>query len=241
MKILAVDTATGRLSVAIVEDRRTLASGDVDAPGHHARHLIPLIQQVCTDASLSVERMDGLAVSIGPGSFTGLRVGLATMLAFRLIAERPLALVPTLEALAWTARDAGGILMPMLKARTGEVYWGCYRSDAGGVREQQPERVGTVAAAAEGMPAGTMVGGEGWTANRDEFRRLLHERTDIREAAPGLMTASAVAIGVLGAERLARGERAGTTVTPRYIQRPEAEVRWEARHAAQAAPAGDRG
>lgn len=68
--------------------------------------------------------LQGFAVSIGPGSFTGLRVGLATVLGFRAVLGTSIISVPTLEAMAWNLRDGQGVLVPVLKSRHNEVYWG---------------------------------------------------------------------------------------------------------------------
>ena len=80
MRILAVETATAWQSVAVVDGDRVMARADDDAAGAHARMLVPAIDRVLTSCGMALPDLDGLAVSIGPGSFTGLRVGLATMM-----------------------------------------------------------------------------------------------------------------------------------------------------------------
>src|SRR5215831_11130885 len=106
MKVLAVETATSWQSVAVLDDSRVLARYDQDAAGSHAKLLLPTIDRLLHETSLTLKQLDGLAVSIGPGSFTGLRVGLATLLGFRTITGLPMAIVPTLEGLAWNLRAA---------------------------------------------------------------------------------------------------------------------------------------
>ena len=81
--VLAIDTATVWQSVALLRGERVLALVEQDADGSHARSLMGAIDRVLRESSLSLKDLQGLAVSIGPGSFTGLRVGLATMLGFR--------------------------------------------------------------------------------------------------------------------------------------------------------------
>ena len=104
--VLAIDTATAWQSVALLRDERVLALAEQNAEGSHARSLMRAIDRVMKEAGLTLRDLKGLALSIGPGSFTGLRVGLATMLGFRSVLGTPLALVPTLEAMAWNLRGA---------------------------------------------------------------------------------------------------------------------------------------
>ena len=127
MKILAVDTATSYQSVAILEDEVVLAYVEQDAQGSHAKWLVLSIDTALRAAGLQLRNMNGLAVSIGPGSFTGLRVGLGTLLAFRTVLGTPLVAVPTLEAMAWNMRTTEGTICPILKSRKNEIYWAMYR------------------------------------------------------------------------------------------------------------------
>lgn len=234
MKVLAVDTATAWQSVAVLDGTEVLARADEDAEGAHAKRLVPAIDRVLASCGMTLTDLDGLAVSIGPGSFTGLRVGLATMLGFRMATGLPLAAVPTLEAMAWNLRGAELPLCPMLKARTGEVYWGLYqwRND-GTLQSLQDERVGAVGAVAQSIRGPVIVFGEGWRLHGKELRPLLAENAiDVREAPPAAGCPSAVSVGLAGLARLRRGDIAGRGVAPRYVQRAEADVVWERQGAA---------
>lgn len=231
MKILAVDTATSWQSVAVLDGTKVLARADEDAGWAHAKRLVPTVDRVLASCGMALADLDGLAVSIGPGSFTGLRVGLATMLGFRLATGLPLAAVPTLEAMAWNLRGAELPLCPMLKARTGEVYWGLYqwRND-GTLQPLQDERVGTVGTVAQSLRGFVIAFGDGWRAYGKELRAVCAEHAvDVREAPPAAGYPSAVSVGHAGLARLLRGDIAGRGVAPRYVQRAEAEVVWERR------------
>ena len=118
--LLAIDTATAWQSVALLSGEKVLALVEQDADGSHARSLLGAIDRVLRETSITLKQLQSLAVSIGPGSFTGLRVGLATMLGFRAVLGLPIAPVPTLEAMAWNLRDAKGLLVPVLKSRHNE-------------------------------------------------------------------------------------------------------------------------
>ncbi len=127
MKILAVETATRCQSVAIVDDFQVLAQETHSDCASHASVLVPSIDRLLQSLTLSLKQLDGLAVSLGPGSFTGLRVGLSTMVGFRLATRLPLVTVSTLEAMAWNVKDESRQICPILKASRGEVYWALFR------------------------------------------------------------------------------------------------------------------
>lgn len=233
MKILAVETATAWQSVAVVEGDLVLARSDEDAAGSHARRLVPAIDRVLASSGMALSDMNGLAVSIGPGSFTGLRVGLATMTGFRAVTGLPLATVPTLEAMAWNLRGSQLPLLPVLRARSGEVYWAQYRwLPDGSLKQVREEQAGTLEALARSVQTPVLIFGEGWSLHRKELGRLLGSRlAEVEEAPPEHTRPSAVSVGRAGAERLRRGEVAGPGLSPRYVQRAEAEVVWERRGA----------
>ncbi len=229
MKILAVETATSWQSVAVMDGGTVLARADEDAAGSHARMLVPAIDRVLTSCGMALSDLDGLAVSIGPGSFTGLRVGLATMMGFRSVTGLLLAAVPTLEAMAWNLRGMEGLLCPVLRARTGEVYWAQYRwLPDGSLKQTQEERAGTLEALARSLSGPVTIFGDGWLLHQKELRVLLGTQAiDVREASPDVMHPSAVSVGLAGIARLERGDMAGPGLSPLYVQRAEAEVVWE--------------
>ncbi len=227
MKILAVETATSWQSVALLDGAHVLASSEEEAGGAHARRLLPTIDRLLLESGLALAALDGLATSIGPGSFTGLRVGLATMMGFRMTTGLPLAAVPTLEAMAWNVRRAERPLCPILKARTGAVYWAMYQwMTDGRLTQISEEQVGPLERLAKSIVGPTIVLGEGWLAHGEELRRLLGaDAHKAIEAPQEAMRASAVSVGLAGLERLARQELAPLGLSPRYVQQPEAELK----------------
>ena len=230
MKLLAIETATGCQSVALMDGSRVLARCDRDAAGHHAKYLVPAIDEVFKMAGCGLSDVQALAVSIGPGSFTGLRVGLATMMGFRMVTGLPLAVVPTLEAMAWNLRDSNETICPVLKSRTGEVYWALYRWQDTGLLRIGEEQVGPLEKLARAMTQPTTLYGEGWQTNRDELRRLFNSvEIPVKEGAADAMAASAVSVGLVGAEKIRQNDIAGHGIAPRYIQRAEAEIMMDRR------------
>lgn len=243
VKLLAVETATRRQSVAILDGTTVLGRSDEDVGRSHAKWLVPTIDRLLRSSGLALSGLDGFAVSIGPGSFTGLRVGLATLLGFRTVTGLPLVAVPTLEALAWNLPDEPRSLCPVLKAKTGEVYWACYRWEmAGPLTRLTEERVGPLESLARSVQEPLVMLGEGWSIYQNELRSLLGTGSSrFCEAPLEAMEASAVSVGLAGLARLARGEIARQGIAPLYVQRAEAEVNWQRRAAvAQLAHAGGR-
>lgn len=228
MKVLAVETATSWQSVAILDDSRVLARQDQDAAGSHARLLLPTIDRLFREAGLTLNQLDGLVVSIGPGSFTGLRVGLATLLGFRTISRLPLALVPTLEGMAWNFKGTSTLLCPVLNSRREELYWALFRWASDDVLERvMSEQVGTAAMLGKSLTGSVLVFGEGWTVEAPAIRASIHSSTNIIEAPDLAMKPSAVSIGLAGVARLKRGECAGIGIGPLYVQRTAAELKYE--------------
>lgn len=228
MKILAVDTATSWQSVAILDDQRIMARREQEAGVSHSKVLLPTIDQLFKDSGLSLNQLDGLVVSIGPGSFTGLRVGLATMLGFRTITGLPLAVVPTLEGMAWNLRGASMPLCPVLTGRRGEVYWAVFRwANDELVERMVEEQVGAPSTLGRILTEPTVMLGNGWEVEGAAIRAGLLKAVKLTTAPTHAMKPSAVSVGLAGIQRLRRGETAGLGTSPLYIQRSEAELKYE--------------
>ena len=224
--ILAVETATSRQSVAVLEEEQVLGYHSQDVMGSHTRLLIPTIDRLFSSLNLRVTDLTGLAVSVGPGSFTGLRVGLATLSGFQVALGLPLVAVPTLEAMAWNFRKASCPLCPILKARTGEVYWAQFRWEDGKLMRLMEDQVGNLEEFARSVSEQTLVFGEGWLANRDRLTELLGQFQ--KEAPQNAMVTSAVSVGLASLERFRVGDLEKPGLVPRYVQRSCAEMSWDA-------------
>lgn len=227
MKVLAVDTATVWQSVAILEDDKVLASCSQEARGTHAKFLLPTIDRLLRETGLSLNALDGLVVSSGPGSFTGLRVGLATLMGFRSITQLPLAMVPTLEGMAWNLRGRQTPLCPVLSSRRGELYWAIFQwTGVDRLERLVPERVGSPVRLGKELSGSVIMYGEGWETEKAAISGAFCQNVIVSEEVDH-MRPSAVSVGWAGIERLKRGDRVGVGVGPLYVQRPEAEVQYE--------------
>ena len=129
MKILAFDSSGLVASVAIVQDDNLIAEYTTNYKKTHSQTLLPMLDEVVRMTETDKKSFDLLAVAAGPGSFTGLRIGSATVKGLALAWDIPVVAVPTLEALAYNAWGSRRIICPIMDARRRQVYTGLYRFD----------------------------------------------------------------------------------------------------------------
>jgi tRNA threonylcarbamoyladenosine biosynthesis protein TsaB len=127
MKILAADTSTSINTVALCDDERIVAETIVDCGRLHSERLLATVDWVLAEAGIGIDQVDALAISIGPGSFTGVRVGVATWKGLALGKNLPLVPVPTLDAMTRLGAFSNGLVCPLLDARMKEVFGAVYR------------------------------------------------------------------------------------------------------------------
>ncbi len=229
MRILAVETATPQGSIALVDESKVL--GELQSPQGmtHAHWLMPAIDRLLQAASLSLEQLDGLAVSAGPGSFTGLRIGLSTVKGLALGSGKPVAAVPTLDALALAVGSCRRLLCAILDARKKEVYAAFFQPDEDGRLKRRtddlalaPERL------ADRIDQPVLFVGNGI----DPYRRVLSAALGRRAlfASGRYRYPRARVVAELARPRLARGQGdALEALEPRYVRPSEAEIRRQER------------
>ncbi len=126
MKILGIESAALVASVAIVENDSLLAEYSVNHKKTHSQTLLPMIDEIVKMTETDLNTLDAIAISGGPGSFTGLRIGSATAKGLGLALNVPLVHVPTVDAMAYTMYGFEGLICPILDAKRGQVYGGLY-------------------------------------------------------------------------------------------------------------------
>ena len=126
MRVLAIDSSGLTATVAVVEDEQTIAEYTVNYKKTHSQTLLPMIDEVKKMIDLDLSSIDAIAVSGGPGSFTGLRIGSATAKGLGLALGKPLIHVPTVDALAYNVYGCGDLICPIMDARRKQVYTGMY-------------------------------------------------------------------------------------------------------------------
>jgi tRNA threonylcarbamoyladenosine biosynthesis protein TsaB len=234
MRLLAVETSTPTGAVALLEDGRVVAESRLSVEGTHGGRLLATIDGLLGAAGWTVRGLDGLAIAVGPGSFTGLRIGISTVKGLAFATGTPLVAVPTLPALAWSLPFAAYPLCPVLDARKGEVYAGLFGTARGRLERLGPDRAVGPRALAEELagepgPAGRVIFlGDGVAIYGEVFTDILGEAACL--APPGFRLPSAVSVGALGMEALARGEVVDpAALTPIYLRPSEAELARERR------------
>lgn len=223
MAILALDTSTLTPSVAVTTaDGAVLAAATGD-PAEHSDRVLALCAAVLAEAGLAPGQLDAIAAGAGPGSFTGLRIGLATAKGLAYALRRPLWLASSLAALAWDLDAPDGALrVPVLDARRGELYAGFYRRHGDALVAAGPERVlppAELAAAIAAWGAGDVhLAGDALTVHAAALAALPYTR----HAAPITPPAAGVARAALAGDRVDRL----ATGAPAYIRPSEAEVKY---------------
>lgn len=132
MKLLSIDTSTDYLSVAVTDGAKVIARIHKKAPRSHSSLLMPTIAGALLRARTGLKKIDGFCIGVGPGSFTGLRIGVATVKGLAIVTGKPIVAVPTFDAIAMNAKRLPGVICPVLDARKAKVYASLYRSDGKG-------------------------------------------------------------------------------------------------------------
>jgi tRNA threonylcarbamoyladenosine biosynthesis protein TsaB len=223
--VLGIDTATRIASVGLVFEGRVLAEETSLAASNHAETLLPSILRVLELAQRSLAEVQGLGVSIGPGSFTGLRIALGTVKGFAYALKQKVVSVATLEALARTVTDWEGNICPVLDARKGEVYTALfYRNRDGQLKRLSADLVVSPREFFFQLEEPCSFLGDGL----ERYGDLLQERCGPK--ARLLPFAShhprGGVIASMGWERLRRREADDlSALVPRYVRRPDAEFK----------------
>lgn len=126
MKILGIDSSGLVASVAIVEDDRLVAEYNLQYKITHSQTLLPMLEEIRNRIHLDMQTIDAIAVAAGPGSFTGLRIGAATVKGLGLALGKPIIPVPTLEGMAYNCYGTDLLVCPLMDARRNQVYTGLY-------------------------------------------------------------------------------------------------------------------
>ena len=231
MTILAIDTATMVSSVAVATEERVLAELTAETRFTHSETLVANIEEVLRLADVKREDLSAVAASLGPGSFTGLRIGLAAAKAIAYALSIPLVGVPTLEVLAAAFPSPGAVIAPMIDAQKGNGYFALYQWTETGLECEKevsvasPQEIAAVIAEAKGPV--TLAG--------DFARKLMQKGVELPENAmlapiTHIMPRAAL-VAARAVVRLKNGEgKSPMELEPIYVRRSEAEVLWEKRH-----------
>jgi len=223
MRILALDTTTGSSSVALLENTRLLAEINAESALTHSARLLRAVDYLLKKNSLQIQDMDGFAVAAGPGSFTGIRIGLSTVKAFAFASRKSVAPVSSLAALALKLRETQGRLFcPFLDAKKGEVYTALFETQDGDLKEVIREGAYGPDAFLAGLPTHRVIHfiGNGVDVYRDKVLAYLKDKA--RFSVRSLFIGHEV--GLLGYDILKKGRGvSGEALEPLYYRKSQAE------------------
>jgi tRNA threonylcarbamoyladenosine biosynthesis protein TsaB len=227
MLVLAMDTATPRVSVALGRDGAVIGDVSLDGGRRHAEQLAPAIQYLCRELDVDLHQLAFVAVGLGPGLFTGLRVGLTTSRIMAQTLRIPMVGVPTLDLIAYPLRHTTRTVVSVVDARRHEVFYACYQPVPGGVQRDTDYQVGSPEILAGDLAARgeeALLAGDGAQRYATELEPL--DRVEL--AGPGAAAPSAGALVELASARYEREEFSPPdAIHPLYLRRSDAEIEWE--------------
>jgi tRNA threonylcarbamoyladenosine biosynthesis protein TsaB len=229
MNILAIETSTMLGGLALMDsDAGLVAEVRLNVKTTHSEGLLKNIDHILGLAGWGVDELDALAVAVGPGSFTGLRVGIGTVKGMAFARSTKVVGVPTLEAYAWSLPFSRYPVCPMLDARKKEVYAGVFdTSDGGSIKRLIPEAPVKPAILAKRLKdlGPVVLMGQGVEMYRMVFEDALGD--EARFAPLHLMVPSPAALAHAGLDRALRGDFDDpAALAPHYIRKSEAELNW---------------
>jgi tRNA threonylcarbamoyladenosine biosynthesis protein TsaB len=232
MLLLGIETATRRVGVVLAAEDGMLArvelGGYADSgPPRHAEQLAPAIEYCCNEVGTSLDHVSAIAVGVGPGLFTGLRVGVTTAKVLAQSLRVPMIPVPSLDLLAYPLRHARGLVVSAIDARRSEIYYALYRPVPGGVQRASEYEIGSaddLATELEARGEEALLCGDGALAYAKIFRDV--ERVEL--AGPAHAAPSLAALAELAVGRYQREEFCGADdVLPLYLRKSDAELAWD--------------
>lgn len=223
MLILALDTTTASGSVALLEETRLRAEMNAESGSSHSARLLRSVDELLRLNSLAIKDIDGFAVAAGPGSFTGIRIGLSTAKALAFASGKPVAPVSTLKALAFKLKDSQSRLVcPLLDARKGEIFAALFEYRAKGLEEIIPQAAYRPDRFFAGLPSHRVISfiGNGAEVFKEKIFAYLKDKARF----PSRSFFIGYEVGVLGYEILKSGRgKSGDELRPLYFRRSQAE------------------
>jgi tRNA threonylcarbamoyladenosine biosynthesis protein TsaB len=230
MKILGIDTSTRCGSVGLIHDQEVISEYHLNIPLTHSGRLLSAIDHLLKESGCPMEELDGWAISLGPGSFTGLRIGVSTVKGLAYATRKPVAGVSSLDVLASQISPTPYLICPILDARKGEVYTALYRYDKANFlnrrsdyQAMRPEDL------VKKIKEKVIFVGDGIKTYGDYLKHSLFSFALFPN--PFLHLPHGSAVARLGSELLHKGVFLDVEAfTPIYIRPSEAEIQWQEKH-----------
>ena len=225
MKILALETSAKAVSAAVTENGKVLCSGYQDTGLTHSRTLMPIVEHILKNTGLTMADMDAVAVAAGPGSFTGIRIGVAAAKGLAFAADKPAAGVSTLAAMARNVAFADGLVICAMDARRNQIYNALFEAKDGHLTRLTEDRAIALADLAEELradPRPKTVVGDG-AALCHAF--LTETGIACRMAPPHLLMQNAMSVAVEAEKLAAEGKLVSSQeLEPVYLRPAQADL-----------------
>lgn len=224
MKILALDTSAKAASAAVCENGKILAETFLNVKTTHSQTILPMCEAMLNTLGLTPGELDGFAVSVGPGSFTGLRIGISAVKGLAFAADKPCVGVSTLDALAQNCADFEGIICAVMDARCNQVYNALYEASGGTVRKLTEDRALLLADLLEELKSlkkMVLLVGDGADLC---YNRTKEQTIHWRLAAPAARFQRASSVALLAETAFAQGKtQTAGELLPVYLRLPQAQ------------------
>jgi tRNA threonylcarbamoyladenosine biosynthesis protein TsaB len=227
MLILGIETATEQVGVAIGGHEGIIATFEVAKGRRHAEILTSAIEFMCRQADIELREFGCIAVDVGPGLFTGMRVGLAAAKALAFALRIPMIGISSLDLLAFPCRHTDRVIVPVIDARKSEVFWAMYRQVPGGVQQVSPPTVGPVDDLVADLLARSQealcVGG-----GAERFRNEILDGYRC-EIGGGAHPSAGALVQLAHAQALREEWVRPDEIMPVYLRAPDAQINWGTR------------
>lgn len=232
MKVLGIDTATKTAGIGITDETGVIAESFLNTGKTHSQRMLPLMDDLLKNSDITWDEIYGLAVTVGPGSFTGLRIGLATIQGLAQVLNKPVAGIITLDALVHNLQGVYGLLCPILDARKNEVYTALYRGSGNDITRLSDYRAVIPEKLMEELlllnERVTFLG-DGVPVYGDLISESLKEKAFFAPLTHNLLRGAMVAD--LGLKKFQQGKTTNHfEIKPFYIRVSEAEAKWAKTH-----------
>ncbi len=223
MRILALDCSAGPASVAVIEEGKIVASSFVNVKLTHSQTLLPMVKNTLESGMLKVSDIDAFAISHGPGSFTGIRIGISAVKGLAAAEDKPCIEVSTLQGIAYGFKNTDCVLCAAMDARCKQVYNAVFRIENGVITrlcEDRAVMASEVIKELDGISDKIIIAGDG----AGLFEAYASEKDNVSVAAEPQRYQNACGIAVAAEEKLIRGDTVSADgLSPFYLRLPQAE------------------
>lgn len=234
MLVLGIETATAQVSVAIGGHEGVIALFEVARGRHHAEALVPSIDFICRQAEIELSEIGVVAIDVGPGLFTGMRVGIAAAKAIAQARRIPMIGISSLDLLAFVQRQADRLVVPVIDARRGEVYYAAYRPVPGGVQQVIAPTVASpddLIADLVAHRGEVLLVGDGANAYRSQIVSAVTKVEIADHASP--YPSAAPLVRLAHAKAMREDWVQPSAIEPMYLRKPDAQINWSTRAASE--------